>query len=67
MNIEQTKDEFLIRIPKSTDVKGIERLLEFIRFREIASKSKAKKSEIDKLAIQTKKQWWQQNKDRFIK
>ena len=67
MNIEQTKDELLIRVPKTVDIKGIERLLEYIRFREIASKSKAQDDEIDELANQSKKKWWNQNKDRFIK
>ena len=67
MNIEQAKDEILIRAPKSTDLRGVERLLEYIRFRDIASKSKAKEELIDKLASQSKKQWWNSNKDRFIK
>ncbi|MEQ8905364.1 hypothetical protein [Ekhidna sp.] len=67
MNIEQTKDEILIRVPKSTDLNGVERLLEFIRFREIASKSNATDDQIDELANQSKNQWWDRNKDRFVK
>lgn len=67
MNIEQTKDELLIRIPKSTDVGGLERIMEYIRYREIASKSKASSDMINETATESKSDWWKANKDRFVK
>ena len=67
MDIERTKNEILIRVPNSTDIGGVERLLEFIRFREIASKSLASDKQIHVLAKASKKGWWEKNKDRFAK
>lgn len=67
MDIERTENEILIRVPKTTDLGGVERLLEYIRFREIASKSKASQEEIDEVAADSKKEWWKENKHRFIK
>jgi len=67
MKIERTDKEILIRIPADTDLIGIQRLLDFIKFREIASKSKATQEQIDQLATESKSTWWNKNKSRFVK
>lgn len=66
MQIERTKKEILIRIDADTDIIGLQRILDFIKYREIASKSKASQKEIDKLAKQSKSSWWEKNKHQFI-
>lgn len=66
MQIERTNDEILIRVPSNTDLIGLQRILDFIKFREIASQSKATQSEIDELAKESKSSWWEKNKNRFI-
>lgn len=67
MKIERTKDEILIRLPSNTDIVGLQRILDYLRFREVASKSKATEEQINKLANESKSNWWKENKHRFIK
>lgn len=67
MIIERTDKEILIRIPASTDLPRLQRLIDYLRFSETASKSKATQSDIDQLASESKSEWWDANKSRFIK
>ncbi|MCL6259558.1 hypothetical protein M3O96_10685 [Aquiflexum sp. TKW24L] len=67
MEIERRDNEIVIRIDGGTDLTGIQRLLDFIKFREITSKSKATQQQIDDLAKQSKSSWWEENKSRYIK
>ncbi len=67
MKIERTDDEILIRVAANTDLTGLQRILDYIKFREIASKSKVTQERIDELAKESKSSWWEKNKRRFIK
>lgn len=67
MQIERTNDEILIRVAANTDLTGLQRILDYIQFREIASKSKATQTQIDELAKESKSSWWEKNKSKFIK
>jgi hypothetical protein len=67
MRIERTNDEILIRVASGTDLIGLQRILDYLKFREIASKSKATQDQIDELATESKSTWWKKNKDRFIR
>jgi hypothetical protein len=67
MTVERTEKEIVIRIPISSDMVDIERLIDYLKFREIASKSKATQEQIDKLARESKAEWWRKNQDPFIK
>ncbi len=67
MVIERTDKEILIRIPASTDIVGVQRLIDYLKFREIASKSQATQDQIDELARESKAEWWKRNKKRFLK
>lgn len=67
MQIERTDKEILIRVSANTDLTGLQRILDYIKFREIASKSKVTQKQIDELAKQSKSSWWEKNKSRFIK
>lgn len=67
MEIERTDKEILIKIPADTDITGVQRLLDFIKFREIASKNTVSQEVIDKLSVEAKKNWWNKNRDRFGK
>jgi hypothetical protein len=42
-------------------------MLKYIRYRERVSKSQAKQEDIDRLASDVNKQWWAENKHRFLK
>jgi len=67
MEIERTNNEIVIRVSPETDLVGLQRVLDFIKFREIASKSKATQKQIDSLAKESKSSWWKNNKEGFVK
>ena len=67
MQIERTNKEIVIRLSSETDLIGLQRILDYLKFREIASKSKASQKQIDKLSSESKSSWWNKNKSRFVK
>ncbi len=67
MIIERTNNEILIRIPNSVDIDDAQRIIDYIRYQEITSKSKASQKEADNLAAEATKNWWKENKDSFLK
>lgn len=67
MRVERTDKEIIIRVPSGIDLVGLQRILDFVRFREIISKSKVPEEEINELARQSKSDWWDKNKKKFIK
>lgn len=66
MKIERTDSEIIIRVPSDTDITGLQRILDYIKYREIVSKSKATQKQIDELARESKSSWWEKNKNRFV-
>lgn len=66
MNIERTKDQILIKISPKVDPFGFQRILNYLRYLEITSKSKANQSDADNLADELNKNWWSKNRKRFI-
>jgi hypothetical protein len=67
MLIERTSREVIIRLPASVDTIGLQRLIDYVKYLEATAKSKAKQSDVDKLARDVKKGWWKNNRKRFIK
>jgi hypothetical protein len=67
MLIERTKSEVIIRLPSSVDMEGVQRLVDYLSYKEATSKSKAKQADVDKLAKKVKKGWWEKNRSRSIK
>jgi hypothetical protein len=67
MTIERTDGEIIIRIPDSVEFSEIQRLIDFITYKEITKESKATQEDVDKLASEINKNWWEANKDRFLK
>jgi predicted trehalose synthase len=67
MVIERTDTEVIIRLPSTVDTEGLQRLVDYLVYKELTSKSKAKQADVDKLAKQVKKGWWNKNRSRFIK
>ncbi|MFN4084173.1 MAG: hypothetical protein ACK4K9_11130 [Bacteroidia bacterium] len=60
MVVEKNNGEFLIRINANIPIKKIEKILDYIRYIEIAHKSKAKKTDLNKIVSEVK------NKRNFI-
>lgn len=67
MTIERSNSEIIIRIPGNVDTEGLQRLINFLIYREATAGSKATQEEVDKLAKEVNKSWWEENKDRFLK
>jgi len=67
MQIERTQEEIIIRIPSDVDMQGLQRLIDFLTYREARAKSKASQTDVDELAAEVKKGWWDKNRTRFIK
>ena len=67
MIIERTNKEVIIRLPSYVDTKGLQRLVDYLSYKEATSKSKAKQSDVDALAKEIKKGWWANNRSRLIK
>jgi len=68
MLIERTKnDQIVITLSSSVDSFGPQRLIDYVKYLEATSKSKAKQSDVDKLADEVNASWWSKNRKRFIK
>jgi hypothetical protein len=65
MLIERTNNEIVIRIPSSVGTAGLQRMLDYISYREATSRSKAKQADVDKLAKSVKRGWWKHNRERL--
>jgi len=60
-------NKITITVSSSVDRFGLQRLIDYVKYLEATSKSKAKQSDIDKLADEVNSSWWEANKSRFIK
>ena len=67
MIIERTDKEILIRIPNDINIESAQRINDYIRYLEITSKSQAIQEDVDKLAREINKAWWNKNKGKFLK
>ena len=50
MLIERTENEVIIRIPSYEDTSDLQKFIDFISYKEVTAKTKAKQSDIVKLA-----------------
>jgi hypothetical protein len=66
MNIERNELEIVIRVSSKVNTLGLQRLLNYLRYQELTLNSEAQQSEIDALAKEVNKNWWNNNKHRFI-
>lgn len=66
MLIERTESEIVIRVSSKVNTFGLQRLMDYLKYQELTSTSKAKQTDIDKLAREVNKNWWNANKHRFI-
>jgi hypothetical protein len=67
MVIERNSKEVIIRLPSYVDTKGLQRLIDYLTYKEATAKSKAKQSDVDALAKEIKKGWWAKNRSRLVK
>ncbi|GIL22859.1 MAG: hypothetical protein BroJett042_13720 [Bacteroidota bacterium] len=67
MVIEQNKNEILIRVSKKIDIREIQAILNFLRYKELTSSHKVKQSVVDELATAINNKWLTKNKKRVGK
>ena len=67
MIIERTSKEVIIRIPSYVNTDGLQRLVDYLTYKEATAKSKAKQADVDALAAEVKRGWWTKNRSRFVK
>jgi len=66
MQIQRIDNQIVITLPGSIDLEGVQRLINYLLYREATKDSKAKQEDVDKLAREANKQWWAENKHRFL-
>ncbi len=67
MVIERTNNEILVRLPADIDTIGLQRIINYLKFKEATKNSTATEEQANKLADESKKNWWAENKHRFMK
>ena len=67
MLIERTSREVIIRLPATVDTIGLQRLVDYLTYKDATANSKATQVQVDKLASDVKKGWWKKNRKRYIK
>jgi len=66
MVIQRTESQILITLPASVNLEGVQRLINYLLYKEAVKDSKATQSQVDELARYTNKLWWEENKKRFL-
>jgi predicted trehalose synthase len=67
MIVERTSSQIVIKVSPKVDIFGFQRIMDYLDYLEITSKSKASQDDADKLAEELNKNWWTKNRKRFIK
>jgi hypothetical protein len=67
MTVEQTDKEVIIRLPKFMDFEAIHRMIDLIALKEATAGSVATQKDIDLLAKEVNKGWWEKNRSKYIK
>jgi hypothetical protein len=64
--VERTNEAIVIKLPLDTQATDIQWVLNFFEYVDLAGKSYAKQEDIDDLAREANKDWWNENKNRFL-
>lgn len=67
MIVERTNDQIIIKVSPDVDSFGFQRILDYLTYLELTSKSKATQEQADKLADELNENWWTENRSKFIK
>ena len=67
MIIERTENEVILRFPTDVGVLGLDNITRYLKYLESVKNSEATDSEANKLANDSKKSWWSENKHKYIK
>ncbi|KER09848.1 MAG: hypothetical protein HY22_08705 [[Candidatus Thermochlorobacteriaceae] bacterium GBChlB] len=67
MLVQRTDDEVIIRLSASVDTQELQRLLDYLRYKEATSTSRATQADVDKLSRLVKKNRRAKNRRKFAK
>ncbi len=66
MIIERKNNEVIVRLPDSVDTSDLQEMLDYLRYKEITSKSRATQEDADNLAKEAKKGRWKRDRNRLL-
>lgn len=66
MTIERIDNQIVIKLPGTVDLEGVQRLINYLLYKEATKDSQAEQEDVDKLAREVNKEWWEKNKNRFL-
>ena len=67
MIVERTNNQIVIKVSPRVDTFGFQRIMDYLEYLEITSKSEATQDDADSLADELNENWWSKNRKRFIK
>lgn len=67
MIVERTNNQIIIRVSHRVDTFGFQRIMDYLDYLEITSKSKATQDDADRLADELNENWWSKNRKKIIK
>lgn len=67
MIIERTEDEVILRLPADIDVSSLQRILDYLKYKEAISKSQGTEEQALELGRELKRNWWEENKEKYNK
>ncbi len=68
MLLERNKDDqIVITVSSSVGRSGLTRIIDYLQYLEATGDSKARQSDVNKLAREVNANWWKKNRKRFIK
>ncbi len=67
MTIERDSNEIIIRLPDTVNMDHLQQVINYLMYLEATADSQAKQEDVDELAQQANKGWWEENKHRFSK
>ncbi len=65
--VERNVNEIVLRLPADTDIFSVQRVLDYFKYKQAIKKSKAAEKDVEQLAMESKTNWWKENKNRFVK
>ena len=67
MVIERINNEIIFRLPADMDITGLQRIVNYLKYKEAIMRSEGTEDQADKLANESKSHWWAENKAKYIK
>jgi hypothetical protein len=65
MVIERTASEFVIRFPFTANAERMQDLIDYLRYKELTANYSVAQSEVDNMAREINRKWWQRNTAKF--